>query len=167
MKTQGAAPSLGPRVDPLAPLLRSQVHSRRSGYDWRKCIIPMAFAAHSPPAPQVAGLSDGELVLQAVFRAADELELSRTALARVLGKDRSTLNRAKGINPASKTGELALLFIRLYRSLSVLVGNDRLQLRHWFHTANRHTGGVPAEQVQRTEGLVEIVQYLDAMRAPV
>jgi len=26
---------------------------------------------------------------------------------------------------------------------------------------------LPAEQVQRTEGLVEIVQYLDAMRAPI
>jgi hypothetical protein len=74
----------------------------------------MAIVADSPSAPQVAApLTDGELVLQAVLRAADELELSRTALARVLGKDRSTLNRAKGIDPASKTGELALLFIRL------------------------------------------------------
>ncbi|MFN6134397.1 MAG: antitoxin Xre/MbcA/ParS toxin-binding domain-containing protein [Synechococcaceae cyanobacterium] len=128
----------------------------------------MATVADSLAVPQVAApLTDGELVLQAVFRAADELELSRTALARVLGKDRSTLNRAKGMDPASKTGELALLFIRLYRSLSVLVGHDRQQLRHWFHTANRHTGGVPAEQVQRTEGLVEIVHYLDAMRAPI
>jgi|688.fasta_scaffold09829_16 hypothetical protein len=128
----------------------------------------MATVADTPAVPQVAApLTDGELVLQAVLRAADELELSRTALARVLGKDRSTLNRVKGMDPASKTGELALLFIRLYRSLSVLVGHDRRQLRHWFHTANRHTGGVPAEQVQRTEGLVEIVQYLDAMRAPI
>jgi hypothetical protein len=107
------------------------------------------------------------LLLQAVLRAADELELSRTALARVLGKDRSTLTRATGIDPTSKTGELALLLIRLSRSLSVLVGNDRKLLRHWFHTANRHTGGVPADQVQRTEGLVEIVHYLDAMRAPI
>ena len=120
-----------------------------------------------PAAPAAASLTDSQLLLQAVMRAADELELSRAALARLLGKDRSTLNRSKGIDPSSKTGELALLLIRLYRSLSVLVGNDRLQLRHWFHTANRHSGGVPAEQVQRTEGLVEIVQYLDAMRAPI
>ena len=123
--------------------------------------------AAAPAAPATSSLTDGQLLLQAVLRAADELELSRAALARLLGKDRSTLNRAKGIDPSSKTGELALLLIRLYRSLSVLVGNDRLQLRHWFHTANRHSGGVPAEQVQRTEGLVEIVQYLDAMRAPI
>jgi hypothetical protein len=128
----------------------------------------MAVVAHvSPIAPASALVGDSELLLQAVLRAANELELNRTALARVLGKDRSTLNRAKGIDPASKTGELALLLIRLYRSLSALVGHDRLQLRHWFHTANRHTGGVPAEQVQRTEGLVEVVHYLDAMCAPI
>ena len=129
----------------------------------------MGRVAGSLPASEsaAASLSDGELLLQAVLRAADQLELSRTALAQVLGKDRSTLNRSKGLDPASKTGELALLLIRLYRSLSVLVGTDRLQLRHWFHTANRHTGGVPAEQVQRTEGLVQIVHYLDAMRAPI
>lgn len=128
----------------------------------------MAVVDRAPPAtPSEGDVGDNELLLQAVSRAADELNLSRTALARVLGKDRTTLTRAKGIDPASKTGELALLLIRVYRSLSVLVGNDRQLLRHWFHTANRHTGGVPAEQVQRTEGLVAIVQYLDAMRAPI
>jgi hypothetical protein len=130
--------------------------------------MALAVVDCAPPASSgSASLADGELVLQAVLRAAVELELGRADLARVLGKDRSTLARAKGIDPASKTGELALLLIRLYRSLSVLVGNDRIQLRHWFHTANRHTGGIPAQQVQRTEGLVEIVQYLDAMRAPI
>ncbi len=128
----------------------------------------MPVVGRVPPAPPgEASLTDAQLLQQAVLRAAEELDLSRTDLARVLGKDRSTLTRAKGMDPASKTGELALLLIRLYRSLSVLVGNDRKLLRHWFHTANRHTGGVPAEQVRRTEGLVEIVQYLDAMRAPI
>jgi hypothetical protein len=128
----------------------------------------MAVVDRAPPvSADEASLSDAQLLQQAVSRAADELQLSRAALARVLGKDRSTLTRAKGIDPASKTGELALLLIRLYRSLAVLVGNDRQLLRHWFHTANRHTGGIPAELVQRTEGLVEIVQYLDAMRAPI
>jgi hypothetical protein len=91
------------------------------------------------------------LLLQAVLRAADQLELSR----------------GKGIEPTSKTGELALLLMRLYRSLAVLVGNDPAEMRHWFHTANHRTGGVPAEQAQRTESLVEIVHYLDAMQARV
>lgn len=128
----------------------------------------MAVVDRAPPvSPGAASLSDAQLLQQAVLRAAEELDLSRAALARVLGKDRSTLTRTKGIDPTSKTGELALLLIRLYRSLSALVGHDRRQLRHWFHTANRHTNGVPAEQIQRTEGLVEVVHYLDAMRSPI
>jgi hypothetical protein len=126
----------------------------------------MAVIDRSPPlAAATTPLTNAQLLIQAVLRASDELELSRSALARVLGRDRSLFARGKGIEPASKTGELALLVVRLYRSLAVLVGNDREQMRHWFHTANRHTGGVPAEQVQRTEDLVEIVHYLDAMRA--
>lgn len=126
-----------------------------------------ATTASAPVAAHAAPLSNSQLLLQAVLRAADQLELSRSALALVLGRDRSLFSRGKGIEPASKTGELALLLVRLYRSLAVLVGNDPAQMRHWFHTANHHTGGVPAEQVQRTESLVEIVHYLDAMRARV
>lgn len=126
----------------------------------------MPVVDRSPPVAASADpLTDAQLLLQAVLRAAAELDLSRSALARVLGRDRSLFARGKGIDPLSKTGELALLVVRLYRSLAVLVGSDPAQMRHWFHTANRHTGGVPAEQVQRTEALVEIVQYLDAMRA--
>jgi len=126
----------------------------------------MPLVDRSPPVEAPAApLTDGQLLLRAVMRASEELELSRTALARVLGRDRSLFSRGKGIDPATKTGELALLMVRLYRSLAGLMGNDPIQMRHWFHTANRHTGGVPAEQVQRAEALVEIVQYLDAMRA--
>lgn len=39
------------------------------------------------------------------------LGLSRAALTRVLGKDRSTLHCAKGVDPASNTDKLALLLI--------------------------------------------------------
>jgi hypothetical protein len=35
------------------------------------------------------------------------------------------------------------------------------------HTENRHTGGVPAEQVMTVQGLTRVVEYLDAMRAKV
>jgi hypothetical protein len=59
----------------------------------------MAVLDRAPPAtPSEGDVGDNELLLQAVSRAADELNLSRTALARVLGKDRTTLTRAKGID---------------------------------------------------------------------
>ena len=59
----------------------------------------MAVVDRAPPAtPSEGDVGDNELLLQAVSRAADELNLSRTGLARVLGKDRTTLTRAKGID---------------------------------------------------------------------
>jgi hypothetical protein len=38
---------------------------------------------------------------------------------------------------------------------------------HWMRTANRHTGGVPREQVQSVAGLVTVASYLDAIRGKV
>lgn len=107
------------------------------------------------------------LVLSKSFlRAGEALGLSRAALGEVIGKDRSTLSRGR-IDPHSKSGELALMLIRSYRSLFVLVGGKPEALRHWMHTPNRHTRGVPAEQVKTVQGLVAVTEYLDAVRGKV
>ena len=99
----------------------------------------------------------------AFLQAGKALGLSQTELARTIDRDRSSINR-NGIDPETKSGELALLLIRVYRSLFALVGGDGAQIRHWMGTANRHTGGVPAEQIRTVQGLVGVVEYLDAMR---
>lgn len=112
----------------------------------------------------------GEVLAKAAVRAADELGLSQADLARVLGTSAATvsrLRRAGELSPDSKEGELALLVIRAYRSLDALVGTDAAARRAWFSSANHHLGGVPAELVQRVEGLVRVVEYLDAMRGKV
>jgi hypothetical protein len=44
------------------------------------------------------------------------------------------------------------------------MGGDRAVMRHWMHTANLHTGGVPAEQIRSVQGLTRVVEYLDAIR---
>jgi hypothetical protein len=54
--------------------------------------------------------------------------------------------------------------VRLYRSLDALVGGDDSQARAWLHAENAHLGGVPAQLIRRVEGLVDVIQYLDAMR---
>jgi len=66
-----------------------------------------------------------------------------------------------------KAGELALLFVRCYRGLFVLMGGRLEDMRHWMHTPNRDTGGIPAEQVRSVQGLARVVEYLDAMRGKV
>ena len=112
--------------------------------------------AESPDPDRVLG--------RAATRAAEKLGLSPSDLAGIIGRDRTSISR-RGIDPASKAGELALLLVRCYRSLAVLVNDDPQQLRHWMSTHNRHTGGVPATQVRDVAGLVSVVTYLDAIRA--
>lgn len=94
------------------------------------------------------------------------LGLSQAELGVIIGKDRSAVSRGR-IDPGSKAGELALLFIRCYRALYVLVGGDNQQIKHWMKTENRHTGGVPIEQVKTVQGLVTVLEYLDAMRGKI
>ena len=107
---------------------------------------------------------DQALILsKAVTRAAKAFGLTQSELGRILGRDRSSI--ARGIDPESKPGELALMLVRCYRALSVLVGQDAKSLKHWFTTPNLHTGGVPKEQVLSVQGLVRVTEYLDAMRA--
>ena len=116
---------------------------------------------------QTATQADANATLTKAFlRAGKSLGLTQEDLGVVIGRDR-TLFRRGGVDPASKSGELALLLIRVYRSLYALVGGRDEDLKHWMQTANRHTGGVPAEQVKSVAGLVNVVEYLDAIRGRV
>ncbi|MFP4640538.1 MAG: antitoxin Xre/MbcA/ParS toxin-binding domain-containing protein, partial [Guyparkeria sp.] len=103
---------------------------------------------------------------KALFNAGRGLGLNQTRIGRIVGKNRSTLIRS-GLDPASRNGELALLLIRCYRSLYALMDGNEEQMRHWMHTPNRHTGGIPAEQVLSVAGLVHVCDYLDAIRGKV
>jgi hypothetical protein len=104
---------------------------------------------------------------KAVRRAAERLDLSQRELARVIGVSEATVSRlgtTKLLDPGKKDGELALLLLRVYRSLDALVGGDDAKARAWLAAANEHVGGIPKERVQTAEGLVHVAQYLDAMR---
>ena len=103
----------------------------------------------------------------ALLAAAERLGLRGRELAAVIGTSEATISRlrfARRLDPKSKEGELALLLLRAYRSLDALVGGDDEKARLWLRAANVHLDGVPAERIRTVEGLVDVVQYLDAMR---
>ena len=76
----------------------------------------------------------------------------------------SRLTRGRTIDPESKEGELAILFVRLYRSLDSLLGGDEAASRSWIHAPNHHLGAIPADMVRTVTGLTHALEYLDAMR---
>lgn len=107
-------------------------------------------------------IDPGLVLAKAVRNAGQALGLSQAEIGEVIGRARSSLQRP--LDPASKSGELAALLVRCYRSVFVLMGGSEEAMRHWMATANRHTGGVPREQIKAVQGLVAVVEYLDAIR---
>jgi len=110
-------------------------------------------------------LDEAAILSKATLNAGKALGLTQVEIGQIVGKDRTSIRR--GLDPDSKAGELALALVRCYRSLYVLMGGKPEDLRHWMHTENRHTGGVPAEQVKTIQGLIGVVEYLDAIRGKV
>jgi len=56
--------------------------------------------------------------------------------------------------------------VRLFRSLDALVGNDGSRRLAWMRSHNDALNGTPAELIQKAEGLVLTLAYVDGMRAP-
>ncbi len=111
------------------------------------------------------------VVGKALLRAADLLGLTAKELAPVIGLSEATLSRLRRApeprQVAGKPYELALLFIRLYRSLDAIMGGDDAASRSWMRNPNVALGGVPVERIRTVDGLTHVLAYLDARRAPV
>ena len=107
------------------------------------------------------------VLTKAVARAAERLDISRASLAKVLGVSAPTVTRLYSggylLDQRRKEWELALLFVRVFRSLDSLVGNEQTA-RQWLKSENRGLNGRPVDLIRQTEGLVRVVHYLDASR---
>ena len=115
-----------------------------------------------------AGTANAAAVLStAVARAAERLNISRSLLAKILGVSPATITRLYAGNyqlePQRKEWEFGLLFVRLFRSLDSIVGEESTA-RKWLTSNNRGLNGRPLDLISNTEGLVRVVHYLDASR---
>lgn len=119
-------------------------------------------------ANRVASKPDASLVLtKAVTRAAERLGISRALLAKILGVSPATVTRLYSgdykLDERRKEWEFALLFVRAFRSLDSIVGDEQTA-RNWLSSDNRALNARPIELLRQTEGLVRVVHYLDASR---
>jgi predicted transcriptional regulator len=109
-------------------------------------------------------------VTKAALRAAEKLGLTNRALAAVIGLSEPSISRMKkgtfALERGAKSFELGVLFVRLYRALDAIVSGDEEVARAWLHNENLALGGKPLDLMQSVAGLMNVIQYLDARRAP-
>lgn len=118
---------------------------------------------------QRAAATDGAIVTNAVLNAAARLGISNRGLARILGLSEASISRmgsgAYTLTPDDKPFEVAVLFLRLFRSLDTIVAGDEAAARAWMDRENAALGGVPRHVIQSLGGLITVIGYLDAHRA--
>ncbi len=108
----------------------------------------------------------------AVGETTRRLKLKSTELTAIIGVSQPTASRLLNgkflLAEGGKPWELAAHLVRLYRSLSSMVGGDDELARRWLQSANQAFGGrTPLESIRSVEGLVHACDYVDAHRARV
>jgi DNA-binding XRE family transcriptional regulator len=129
----------------------------------------MARATAGSREAEAAATKRSVVLTKATMRVAEQLDLGQGALAKILGISAPTVSRMfKGkwliSQKDDKTWELALMLVRVFRSLGAMVGGNEEHLKEWFHADNVHLGGTPANLAFTIEGLTNVARYLDAMR---
>jgi len=118
---------------------------------------------------QAPAATEATVLTKAALRAAARLGLTNKTLAEVIGVSEATVSRMKDgaylLRRGRKPFELAVLFVRLYRSLDAIVGGDERVAREWLRSRNTVLGEVPGTLIRRVDGLMDVIQYLDARRA--
>jgi len=111
----------------------------------------------------------GAVVTRAALRAAERLNIAGRAFARIIGISEPTLSRMKKgafvLEQGQKPYELALLFVRLYRSLDAIVDGDDAVAAAWLRNENAALADAPLSLIQSVAGLSTVIAYLDARRA--
>jgi uncharacterized protein (DUF2384 family) len=120
--------------------------------------------------PSIADTDPARVLTKAALRAADILEIPQRTLADIIGISASTVSRAANggapVDPESKAGELARLWVRVFRSLDAIVGSNDVAARTWLNSSNAAFGGhKPIDRLRSAEGLIHVLHYLDSARA--
>jgi transcriptional regulator with XRE-family HTH domain len=114
---------------------------------------------------------ESTVLTKAVTRAATLLGLTQRQVAETLGLSGPTASRLftgkYRLSPTrSKEWELAILFVRLFRSLDALWGHEGTA-RAWLESYNTALGAPPRDLIKSAAGLVRVVDYLDHARGRV
>lgn len=103
----------------------------------------------------------------AVCEGAKRLSIGPAELGRIIGVSRPVAARIilrgeADLRPGTKSWELAVFVVRVYRALFVLFGGDDHLAQGWLHAPNlAFAHERPIDVLQRIDGLIRVCAYLD------
>ena len=116
-------------------------------------------------AQQEARCDQGVVLTNAVVRAAAWLDVPAGTLGAILGVSPFTVSRMKAgnytLSPGTKSFEMAVLFVRLFRALDAITGGDEAAARAWMHNANVTLDGYPLDVMENIDGVSQLTSYLE------
>lgn len=119
--------------------------------------------------PEPLKAAENAVLTKATLRAAEMLDITARVLASVIGVSEATVSRMRRqeflLERGTKPFELAVLFVRLFRSLDAITGGDETVARAWLKNPNTALGDVPLEKIPTIAGLLDVIAYLDSRRA--
>ncbi|WP_119344255.1 MbcA/ParS/Xre antitoxin family protein [Facilibium subflavum] len=117
--------------------------------------------------------NDSAIIAKSLENASKLYGISQADIAKVLHMSNSAFSKAKNQNsnsfsPDTITGELALYFIKIIRSLDAIYGGNEEICKKWLtNNNNDFDGKKPLELMRSVKGLVFIMNYLDYYRGRV
>ena len=121
-------------------------------------------------APLTATTPQETILTKAALRAAELLAVNNREFAAIIGVSPSFVTKLRAgtsVLPINtKPSELAIQFVRAFRSLDAVVGGDAKTAKAWLRNHNTALDAVPVEYMKSIVGLIDIVNYLDQRRAP-
>jgi len=109
------------------------------------------------------------VLTRAVTHAAELMGLNKATLAKILGISAASAGRLYSgqyqLNQNAKEWDMALLLVRLFRSLDAIMAGDENALRSWLKSQNLGLNAKPIELMIDASGLVHTVDYVDSYRA--
>jgi hypothetical protein len=119
--------------------------------------------------PVLQADAEGVVLTKAAVNAAERLGLTARLLSAVIGVSEATVSRLKRqdvlLERGTKPFELAVLLVRLFRSLDAITGGDEGVARAWMSAENTALQARPVDRIVSISGLVDVLAYLDARRA--
>lgn len=130
----------------------------------------MSVSQPNAAAPDItAKTAENAVLTKATLRAAELMGITARTLASIIGVSEATVSRMRRqeflLERGTKPFELAVLFVRLFRSLDAIVGGDEAIARAWLKNTNTAFDGSPLEKILTITGLVDVIAYLDSRRA--